>query len=616
MYKFVFSVFFSLFFLLNTQFIDASNYKIEQYDVQVDVQKNGVYSIKETINVQFTTESHGIYRTIPTLYNARFNGKSQSIYFPIRKISVNEPYNVNNSIEGVSIRIGDANEYAATFMEYELQYEMISKPLNVGEDLFYFNIIGNEWGTSMDRVSFTITFEEAIDFAQVQFYLGQYGASTQSALPCTVGENMIACEVDGLSAFESITMYLPIETYFEYPTTKTIEITFLGILFFVFLALLWIFMKIGKDPIMVTPVTFTPPKGFNSAMCGYVINLHSNTRDIFSLLFEWGKQGIVELYQEEKVLKIKKIKDIDEDAYSFEKMLFNGLFQEKDEVLSNQLPATFASDLEISKKQLKYYFKQKDKQIVDEKNNHIRAAIFVLLHAIFACFMGGLVYFVTYSWFITVIAAIVINTVAMVLSVTLVYLKMQYYVMKRKSFIGVSILYVLFVIGYFGLCTSLVWISSANILSYMIYISIYVISCIITLFIDRRTAYGSTVKGEILGLKQFITLTSRDQIQMLMKDDPTLFYDVLPYALALGVANVWERQFRDMAMSPPAYYHSPMGQAFSTYWMLSHFTNATNSMNQTVQMAAINSGTPGGTTGSSGGGFSGGGFGGGGGGSW
>lgn len=616
MYKFVFSLVFSVFYLLSTQFIDASNYKIEHYDVQVEVQKNGIYDIKETINVQFTADSHGIYRTIPTFYNARFNGESQSFYFPIRNIQVNEPFTINNSFEGVSIRIGDANVYADKFMDYEISYEMISKPLHLGEDLFYFNIIGNEWGTSMDRVSFTILFDETIDFGQVQFYLGHFGASTQSVLPCTVDENRIACEVDGLNAFESITMYLPLDNYFDFPTTKTIEISFLGIIFFFFLGLLFIFMKIGKDPILVTPVSFVPPKGFNSAMCGYVINLQSNNKDLFSLLFEWGKQGVIELYQEEKVLKIKKIKELDQGAYSFEKMLFQGLFQNRDEVQSNQLPANFGSDLDLAKKQLKYYFKQKDQQIMDEKNNHLRVVFFVLLHALFACFMGSLVYFVTYSWLIAMIAGIIINTVAMVLSVTLVYLKTHYYVMKKTSYMGLCILYSIFVVGFFGLCTSLVWISNANILSYILYCGFYILSCGITLFIDRRTPYGNTIKGQVIGLKQFITLTSKDQIEMLMKDDPTLFYDVLPYAMALGVANVWEEHFRDMEVTPPTYYHSPIGQTFSTYWMLRHFNSVTQSMNQSIQMAAINSGNPGGTTGPSGGGFSGGGFGGGGGSSW
>ena len=45
-----------------------NNFVINNYDVVIDVNEKGVYTITETLDVKFTRESHGIYLNIPTRY--------------------------------------------------------------------------------------------------------------------------------------------------------------------------------------------------------------------------------------------------------------------------------------------------------------------------------------------------------------------------------------------------------------------------------------------------------------------------------------------------------------------------------------------------------------------
>jgi len=46
-----------------------------------------------------------------------------------------------------------------------------------------------------------------------------------------------------------------------------------------------------------------------------------------------------------------------------------------------------------------------------------------------------------------------------------------------------------------------------------------------------RTEEYTLVLGEILGFKEFITVTEEDKIKFMLEDNPELFYDILPYFL-------------------------------------------------------------------------------------
>ena len=59
--------------------------------------------------------------------------------------------------------------------------------------------------------------------------------------------------------------------------------------------------------------------------------------------------------------------------------------------------------------------------------------------------------------------------------------------------------------------------------------------------------------GEILGFKEFITVTEEDKIKFMLEDNPELFYDILPYAQVLGVTKEWEDKFKNILLQPPSW---------------------------------------------------------------
>ena len=154
------------------------------------------------------------------------------------------------------------------------------------------------------------------------------------------------------------------------------------------------------------------------------------------------------------------------------------------------------------------------------------------------------------------------------------------------------------------------------------------IICIIGIIIiivktKKRTEYGAKMLGRIKGFRNFLVTAEKEKLEAMVMENPTYFYDILPYTYVLGVSNKWIKKFEEIAIPEPNWY-----QGNSTFNIV-NFNNSFNSLMNTA--ASSMTSTPsssggsgssssgsswGGSSGSSGGGSSGGGSGGGGGSSW
>ena len=61
--------------------------------------------------------------------------------------------------------------------------------------------------------------------------------------------------------------------------------------------------------------------------------------------------------------------------------------------------------------------------------------------------------------------------------------------------------------------------------------------------VRRRTPWGHAMLERALGLRRFILAADRERIASLCDENPEYFYDVLPYAMALGLTQKWARHF-------------------------------------------------------------------------
>ncbi len=69
----------------------------------------------------------------------------------------------------------------------------------------------------------------------------------------------------------------------------------------------------------------------------------------------------------------------------------------------------------------------------------------------------------------------------------------------------------------------------------------------------RRTALGRYQGGEILGLRHYLKHLPRDRVDQILENNPDYFFDMLPYAIALGVDGPFARSFGGRKLPPCPY---------------------------------------------------------------
>ena len=116
--------------------------------------------------------------------------------------------------------------------------------------------------------------------------------------------------------------------------------------------------------------------------------------------------------------------------------------------------------------------------------------------------------------------------------------------------------------------------------------------------------------GRIKGFKNYLETVEKDKLENMVMQDPSYFYNILPYTYVLGVSDKWIKKFEAISLQAPAWYDCPNGFDATNFgsFMKTTMSSAKNVMSSSPSSSSSGS--------SSGGGFSGGGSGGGGGGSW
>ncbi|HZW10687.1 MAG TPA: DUF2207 domain-containing protein [Phycisphaerales bacterium] len=145
-------------------------------------------------------------------------------------------------------------------------------------------------------------------------------------------------------------------------------------------------------------------------------------------------------------------------------------------------------------------------------------------------------------------------------------------------------------------------------------------------FMPRKTPKGRRALEAVRGLEEYIARAEIREIEERARQPgfQAHFESLLPYALALGLADEWGEKFDGLFTAEPDWYRGPTG-GFTSALLVSHLMRTTGSMQSAMTSVPRSSGS-GGSSWSSGGfgggssgfsgGFSGGGGGGGGGGAW
>jgi hypothetical protein len=112
----------------------------------------------------------------------------------------------------------------------------------------------------------------------------------------------------------------------------------------------------------------------------------------------------------------------------------------------------------------------------------------------------------------------------------------------------------------------IVSIISHQILLALVVILLEFIAGIATAVGGRRTELGKQMLSQILGLRRFLQLGKDDQMQQILRFNPDYYFDLLPYAMALGVDKAFSKKLGNLRLSPCPYLITVSGHLSAEQW--------------------------------------------------
>ena len=617
----------NLFFCIFTFFLFslncyANDYDITKYDVEIVVDEHNKYSIKENIDTYFNVSKHGIVRRIP-LYNniIRQDGIRERNRVLISNVHVNEEFASSRENNNYVLKIGSADKTINGKHSYTISYDYdIGLDKNNKYDELYFNIIGTNWDTDISNVTFKITMPKEFDASKLGFSYGEYGESNTDNISYDVDGNVITGSFEGtLLAGEglNVRMELP-EGYF---IRKSVGSSLLECWYYIIpilgvLISYLIWKKYGKDDQVVDVVSFYPPENMNSLDVAFAKKGSVNSNDAVSLLVYLASKGYIKIVEDKKSksrFTIQKVKEYDGNNKE-EELFFRGLFKKVwDSISSDELNESFY--LTINSILTKKNSTANRKEIFNNKSSNKRYILFLFM--LITSSLSTIIPALGYKLSDVIFSIIICNLIGIVALIIVGIIYDNNCTKKGlNSALGFAFFFVLAlafanftIIGF----------------EYIYYDTVYLIGFILCmvctyliyffyLIVTKRTEYGNKVLGEVNGFKKFLETAEKDKLESLVHDDPSYFYNILPYAYVLGVSDAWIKQFEGIAIAPPDWYES--ADTFDYYRFNRSLNRTIHSASRVMNSVPQSSGGSTSGGGFSGGGFSGGGSGGGGGSSW
>ncbi len=623
------------------------DYVIDKYDINIVVNENNTFDITETINAYFNVSKHGIFRTIP-LKNTitRLDGTTSTNRTQVTNVNVNNEYTASRENGDYKLKIGSANRTLTGEQEYVIKYTYnLGKDSLKDYDELYYNIIGNEWDTVIGNITFSITMPKKFDSSKLGFSSGTTGSTDSSKVKYSVHENKITGSYNGiLGVGEALTVRCELpEGYFVGAglTFNFMNYIFylVPILFLVIALLLW--HKYGRDDQVVETVEFYPPKGFNSLEVGFLYKGKAVNQDVTSLLIYLANQGYIKiaeteeksLFSESKGFKITKLKEYDGNNIN-ERIFLNGLFTKRPSIsigslFSKNVEQKSTNNInEVTSTDLYNNFYTTVNRIlsnINTKENKMKIfeksasskTIFIILMIIATYCLITIPPIFAYGEPATLLFVLLFPGIGFTVLFKLVFGETQTIYVNGKA------TYSSIVTRVFGFVWGLIyggipWVSMVlpalkqdpfYLIGYILGLACVLGMVICLKYLPKRTPYGNELLGKLKGFRNFLETAEKDKLETMVMQDPTYFYNILPYTYVLGVSDKWIKKFESISLQAPSWYDSPNAFDMMTF---RNFMDSTMTSAQSVMSSSPSSGSGG----SSGGGSSGGGSGGGGGGSW
>ncbi|AMV40287.1 DUF2207 domain-containing protein [Planctomyces sp. SH-PL62] len=563
---------------------------IAAFDVDAAIGADAGLDVVETVDADFEVPKHGILREIPIRYAVGVH--QYSLRFRLLGVDDGEgrsyPTSVSYESNLVRIRIGSPDYEVQGRNRYRIRYHVQRAVLwegnqawaDGGRAVLRWNATGTEWQVPIAQSKVTVHLPRDLDDSQVSYdaWVGRFGVSGRDFRKRRVDARTIEYETGRLAAREGITVEvtMPADAVARPGPARRLGWwlmdNFPYVVFPITAALCFLtWFARGRDlaGMGTIVVGYEPPDGLTPAEVGTLVDEQVDMKDVSATIIDLAVRGYLRIEDvprsgwfssgaDTRFVKIREPKGLK----MFEKMLFDRIFRDGDQVLLSDLREKFYPVLPVVTNYL-YEILTRDRYF-DGNPQSVRTGFLV----------GGLV---------AVAAAVGLTAV------------IQLVILSRIFVFPVIVALIL---------SALTVVATSR-------------------YMSRKTRKGRIAWEKIAGLEEYIRRAEVDDIRE--QERQGIFERLLPYAIIFGLSDRWGKAFADLYRQPPDWYRPADPGNFSTWVLVNDMDRSMWSMNRTfpTQPRSTGGGSSGrgagynwSSGGFGGGGSSGGGFGGGGGSSW
>ena len=379
----------------------------------------------------------------------------------------------------------------------------------------------------IDELQFSVNLPGMIS-QNPSFVSGYHQANIEKDLTYSVsGGNIAGRSWTSLKDHETLTMYLVAneelfpQTRAELPEVEGVT-ALIGICAGVALLYWFVFLR-NYLPLRDFPAV--APEGFGAGQLGTVLTMAGT--DLSLMAFSWAQLGYVILRMDRRgrVFLIKRM-DMGNERTTFEQKCFYQLFSRRDMVDTSAMAFQRMFQSVGLQKSAQQLFRRKGTGSV-KLFRMLMAIAGLLSGTCFGILLGNML---DYGWFFMLI----LSAVGLVCSWNIQAWPQGMFLHHRSRLFVAVVLCILWLA--LGIAIGQFWLALLAVL-------IQVLAGFLAAFGGRRTEEGRMAMGQTLSLRRYFKKLTEKQVQQLCRENPEVFFDMAPYAIALGCDGAFARRF-------------------------------------------------------------------------
>ncbi len=394
----------------------------------------------------------------------------------------------------------------------------------------------NGFSLPVQELRFVVTMPDNIKYAP--YFRSTYQQSgIEASLTYDIDKAMLTGHsVHSLNDRESIMMTLPVPKAM-FPGVKIViregnpELT--PMLIFAGLAMLYWLLTLRTLP-LIRRRSVTPPEGVTAGEMGCHLTLAGG--DLTMMVFHWAQLGYILIHREGGRVMIHKRMDMGNERSPFEVKVFRLLFANR-----RSVDATGVAYTRLSRKV--FGMIPGERNLCKPYSGNTK--IFRLLACVSQLFCGICVAMnMTANGFLQVVLSIILAVFGVISAWNIHEVAYRTHLRgKTHVFIGLTFMGIWVVLGI--LCGQWMIPTCAALGQWVI--------GFLAAYGGRRSDVGRYDAGQILGLRSYLKHIPKEDIHRMLKTDPEYFFNMAPFALALGIIYPFARNFGSIKMDQCPY---------------------------------------------------------------